>query len=74
VGQADHCARLYRAQFGSAIALHPQLDLAAAESYMGSIPFNRFSGGALVRASVFRLETGFLATRWGIVPCGAEEG
>ena len=34
------------------------------------------SGGAFVRASVFRLERDFLATRWGGLgaPCGAEEG
>jgi len=50
--------RLYRADPVPAIAVSPALDSAALNSYLQLIPINRFPGGALVRASVFRLEWG----------------
>jgi hypothetical protein len=56
VGEPLHPPALYRRAPRSAIAAPQQLDLARLESYMTAIPFNRFSGGALVRASVFRLD------------------
>ncbi len=40
------------------------LDSDGANSYLQPIPIHRSSGGAFVRASVFRLQSGFLARRW----------
>jgi hypothetical protein len=41
------------------------LDFGQAHSYFAHIPIHRLPGGAYVRASVFSLGEGFLATRWG---------
>ena len=41
------------------------LDSAPSRSYLAAIPFHRSPGGAFVRASVFRLETGLTSDEMG---------
>jgi hypothetical protein len=62
-----HCAEMaaVTAKIGKIREAMPRLDSVRRETYLLPIPIHRLPGGAFVRASVFRLGSGFSSDEMG---------